>query len=129
MSRVEHQAQLARNLGAEEVLAWRPTQEIIASISRLTGAEILRPWYGQPMLNGGADVVHDTVASAESLEVDVRVTTTRGAIVATAVEIPRKFEWTPLYFKEIRLIGSNAFGVEKLDGRRQHAMEWYFELL
>jgi threonine dehydrogenase-like Zn-dependent dehydrogenase len=47
----------------------------------------------------------------------------------TGVEAPRRFEWTPLYFKEIAVIGSNAFGVEQIGERRQHAMEWYFELM
>ena len=45
------------------------------------------------------------------------------------VEPPRRFEWTPLYFKEIALVGSNAFGVETLDGRRQHAVAWYLEFV
>jgi len=49
--------------------------------------------------------------------------------VALGVEPPRRFEWTPLYFKEISIVGSNGFGIEELDGRRQHAMEWYFELI
>jgi threonine dehydrogenase-like Zn-dependent dehydrogenase len=79
------------------------------------------------MLNGGVDVVYDTVTSPETLEVGVRVTRSRGSIVALGVEPPRRFEWTPLYFKELRLVGSNAFGVEEWQGRRQHAMEWYLE--
>lgn len=129
VARFAHQGQLARELGADEVIAWRPTKRIIERLAELTNAEVLRPWYGQPMLNGGVDVVYDTVASAESLEVGVRVARTRGAVVATGVEIPKKFEWTPLYFKELHLIGSNAFGIEEIDGRRQHAMQWYFDWL
>jgi len=129
VARFEHQAHLARLLGADEIMMWRPTATIIHKVAELTGSEVLKPWYGQPMLNGGVDVVYDSVTSAESLEVGVRITRTRGAVVATGVEIPRKFEWTPLYFKEIHLVGSNAFGIEEYDGRRQHAMEWYFELL
>ena len=27
------------------------------------------------------------------------------------------------------MVGSNAFAVEEWEGRRQHAMEWYFEFL
>ena len=81
------------------------------------------------MLNGGVDVIYDTVSSPETLEVGVRVTRSRGRIVALGVEPPRRFEWTPLYFKELSLVGSNAFGVEEWDGRRQHAMEWYLEFL
>ncbi len=43
------------------------------------------------------------------------------------METPARFEWTPLYFKEIALIGSNAFGVETIDGASQHAIAWYLE--
>ncbi len=69
------------------------------------------------------------MTSPETLEVGVRVTRPRGVIVALGVEPPRRFEWTPLYFKELSLVGSNAFGVEEKNGRRMHAMEWYFELI
>jgi len=79
--------------------------------------------------NGGVDVIYDSVGSAETLEVGVRVARPRGRIVVTGVAPPRRFEWSPLYFKEIAVVGSNAFAIEEWDGRRQHAMEWYFELL
>ncbi len=81
------------------------------------------------MLLGGADVVYDTVSSPETFEVGLRLANIRGTIVALGVEPPRRFEWTPLYFKEIAIFGSNGFGIEEYDGRRQHAMEWYFEFV
>src|SRR6202008_1483583 len=100
------------------VLAHRPTRALIAEVARHSGAGLLEPWQGQPMLNGGVDVVSDTVGLPETIEVGVRVPRPRGAIVVTGVEMPRRFEWTPLYFKEIHLIGSNAFGEEDFEGRR-----------
>ena len=81
------------------------------------------------MLTGGVDVVYDTVSSAETLEVDVRLVRSLGAVVAIGVEPPRRFEWTPLDFKELSIVGSNGFGIEEFDGRRKHAMEWYFEFI
>jgi threonine dehydrogenase-like Zn-dependent dehydrogenase len=81
------------------------------------------------MLNGGVDVIYDTVGLAETLEVGIRITRPRGAIVITGVEMPERFEWTPLYFKEIHLIGSNAFGFEDFAGERKHAFEIYFDLV
>ena len=81
------------------------------------------------MLLGGADVVYDTVSSPQTFEVGVRIANIRGSVVALGVEPPRRFEWTPLYFKELSVVGSNGFGIEGYDGRRQHAMEWYFEFL
>jgi threonine dehydrogenase-like Zn-dependent dehydrogenase len=127
VARFPHQAALARRLGAERVLAHRPTRALVEAIGEATGAEPLRPWRGLPMLNGGVGVSYDSVASAETLEVGVRVAAPRSRIVLTGVARPRRFEWTPVYFKEVALVGSNAFGVESFGGRRQHAMEWYLE--
>ena len=129
VARYAHQERLARQFGATRVIPWRPIDAIISSVSEVTGAYVLRPWYGRPMLNGGVDVIYDSVGSPESVEVGVRITRARGRIVVTGVEMPKQFEWTPLYFKEIALVGSNAFAVEEFEGRRQHAMEWYLEFV
>ncbi len=50
-------------------------------------------------------------------------------IVITGVSKPKRFEWTPQYFKEIELVGSNAFGVEEFEGERKHAFEHFLDLL
>ena len=129
VARFDHQAELARRFGAERVFDHAPPRAIIAGLAETLGVELNEPWRGLPMLNGGVDVVYDTVTSPGTLEVGVRVARSRAKIVALGVEVPRRFEWTPLYFKELSLVGSNAFGVEEWDGRRQHAMAWYLELL
>lgn len=129
IARFQHQALLAERFGAEGVIPHRPPGAILERIAELTGAELTRPWRGLPMLNGGADLIYDTVASPETLEVGVRAVRSRASIVALGVEAPRRFEWTPLYFKELSIVGSNGFGIEDYAGRSQHAMEWYFELM
>ena len=129
IARYSHQEALAKEMGATRVLAHRPTRDIIEAAARATSAVPMEPWRGLPMLNGGFDVVYDTVSSAETLEVGVRVARSRARIVAIGVEPPRRFEWTPLYFKEIALVGSNGFGLEEYAGRQQHAIEWYFEFI
>jgi len=129
VARFDHQAELAEAFGAHRVFRHRPKRALIEQVARALGVELQQPWRGLPMLNGGVDCIYDTVGSPETLEVGVRIARPRGRIVVTGVEAPQRFEWTPLYFKEISLVGSNAFGFETLDGRRQHAMQWYFELL
>jgi len=130
VARFPHQRALAERLGAAVVLPYRPIAALVERLGAETGAQVLRPWYGPPWLYGGAlDVVYDTVGSPETVEVGVRVAGSRGAIVVTGVEAPRRFEWTPLYFKEITVIGSNAFGVEEFEGHRRHAMEHYLDLV
>lgn len=129
VARFAHQKELAQKFGAHEVISWRPRAQIVERVAERTKSELWRPWRGLPMLSGGVDIVYDSVGSPESVEVGVRITRSRGTIVVTGVEMPQRFEWTPLYFKEISLVGSNAFGVEEWEGRRQHAMEWYFEIV
>ncbi len=129
VARFPHQGRLAAGFGAEAVLPHRPLRGLIEALGEWLGADLQEPLRGLPMLNGGVDVVYDTVTAAETLEVGVRVVRPRGSIVGLGVEAPKRFEWTPLYWKEIALVGSNAFGIEELEGRRQHAMEWYFELI
>lgn len=129
VARFGHQAELARQLGADEILAHQPVEQLIERVAATTGADVQRPWRGLPMLGGGADTIYDSVGSPQTLEVGVRIARSRGSIVVTGVEPPKRFEWTPLYFKELSLIGSNAFAIEEFDGRRQHAIEWYFEFI
>jgi len=129
VSRYDHQAALARQLGADLVLPHRPTKQLVQRIAQELGSGINEPWMGLPMLNGGVDVVYDTVSSAETLGVGLRVTRSFGSLVVIGVEPAKTFEWTPLYFKEINIIGSNGFGIEEFEGQRKHAMEWYFDFI
>jgi len=129
VARFAHQARLAEKLGAHAVFPHAPARAVISAVARETQAEEIQPWRGLPVLGGGVDAIYDTVGKPETLEVGLRVTKSRGRISITGVEAPARFEWTPLYYKEIAVVGSNAFGVEEIAGRRQHAMEWYFELI
>ncbi|MEZ5502367.1 MAG: zinc-binding dehydrogenase [Halioglobus sp.] len=129
VARFDHQANLARQLGAHLVLPHHPTRDLVHRIAEETGSTLNEPWVGLPMLNGGVDVVYDTVSSAETLGVDLRVTRSFGSMVIIGVEPAKTFEWTPLYFKEINIIGSNGFGIEEFAGQRKHAMEWYFDFI
>ena len=134
IARFDHQARLATRLGAEEVLAWRPTERIVARLAERTGSDVFTPAEGAPglpMLYGrpGVRVVYNTVGTAESLEVAVRIAGPRSTVVMSGVDTPARFEWSPHYFKEINLVGSNAFGVEELDGVRKHAIEHYLDLV
>ena len=130
IARFEHQRKLAQQFGAHVVLPHEPIATIVERVGAETGAQVLKPWFGQPWLyGGGIDVIYDTVGLPETVEVGLRLADSRGALVITGVEMPKRFEWTTLYFKEIAIIGSNAFGVEELEGRRAHAMELYLELV
>jgi len=128
VARFEAQAELARRLGAV-VVAHEPRQQLIEEAAAWSGG-VLCGSEGLPMAYpGGIDVVYDTVGRPETFEVAVRLLKARGTLVKAGVHGPARWEWTPLYFKEISWVGSNAFGVEEVDGVRRHGIEHYLEMV
>ena len=129
ITRYPHQQKLAQQLGARYTVCDMKPVEIIEHVAGIAGGTIYRPWKGKPMLMKGAQRIYDTVGSPETVEVGIRIAQPQAKIVITGVANPARFEWTPLYFKEIELLGSNAFGVETFEGQRLHSMEIYLQLL
>ncbi len=134
VARWEAQARLCDTLGADVFPSDDPLA-LVEALAGWSGGELRLPlpdvaMEGPPMVHpGGVDVVYDTVGSPETTEVSMRVTRARGTIVQLGVSSPGRFEWTPLYWKELRFVGSNAFGVEELDGVRKWATEHYLDLV
>ncbi len=121
-------AELAERLGALKVLSSSPG-ELVAQVARLAGTTPLAPWSKRDWLQDGPAVVYDTIGSTETVETSLRLLATGGTLVVSGVEPPKRFEWTPLYFKELRVIGSNGFGIEEVGGVAKHAMEHYFDFV
>jgi len=121
-------AELATRLGAHAVLSSAP-DELVAQVARRVGTTPLEPWSKRDWLQDGPAVVYDTIGSTETVETSLRLLATGGTLVVSGVEPPKRFEWTPLYFKELRVIGSNGFGIEEVGGVSKHAMEHYFDFV
>jgi threonine dehydrogenase-like Zn-dependent dehydrogenase len=127
VARFEAQAAMARSLGAT-VIDHEPQLAVIEQAAAWSGG-VLQPSDGLPMaFPGSIDVVYDTVGKRETFEVGARVLRARGTLVKAGVHGPTFWEDTPLYFKELSLVGSNAFGFETVDGSHRHAIDHYLDL-
>jgi len=128
VARFEAQAEMARKLGAT-VIGHSPPLQVLEAAAAWSGG-VLQDSDGLPMAYpGGIDVVYDTVGKQETFEVGARVLKARGTIVKAGVHGPTFWEDTPLYFKEISFVGSNAFGFEEIDGVRKHGIDHYLDLV
>jgi threonine dehydrogenase-like Zn-dependent dehydrogenase len=128
VARFESQGDLARKLGASAVFPHSPVKEMIEAAAGWSGG-VLRGDHDLPMAYpGGIDVVYDTISKKESLEASVALLKAHGTLVKAGVHGPTSWEWTPLYFKEISWVGSNAFGLEEVDGVRRHGIDHYLDL-
>jgi threonine dehydrogenase-like Zn-dependent dehydrogenase len=132
VARFDAQADLARLLGAHAVFRPEPEAQMVETLAAWSGG-VLKPTMegldGIPMCHPGfIDVAYDTIAKPETFEVEVRVLKARGTLVKSGVHPPARWEWSPLYFKEISMVGSNAFGIEEVEGVRRHGIEHYLAL-
>ncbi len=101
------------------MIAHTPALSVIEEAAAWSGG-VLQASDGLPMAYpGGIDVVYDTVGKQETFEVATRVLKARGTLVKAGVHGPTWWEDTPLYFKEISMVGSNAFGFETVERRAQ----------
>jgi len=128
VTRAGARSRLAARFGAAAVLSTAPG-ELVAQVARRVVTTPLTPWSKHDWLQDGPAVVYDTIGSIETVETSLRLLATGGTLVVSGVEPPKRFEWTPLYFKELHVIGSNGFGIEEVGGVAKHAMEHYLDFV
>lgn len=120
------QADWARRLGATQIIG----RDFYTEIAHHTGARLLKPTLGRPVLEGGVNMVFDCVGSSQTIDASLRVTKKRGkvVVVGTAGTL-RGLDASALWFKEVTLTGSAMFGTTTVNGRRQRSYQHVIDML
>ncbi|HET9722433.1 MAG TPA: alcohol dehydrogenase catalytic domain-containing protein [Actinomycetota bacterium] len=114
----------AGSFGATEVV---PPSEATNAVRRSTRAMKLKPEMGRSYLMGGADVVFDCVGSRSSLDLALRTTRAGGRIVLSGIPVQSP-DLTPLWFRELELVGAYTGGMETVNGDRRHSFDLAIDL-
>ena len=122
------QEKFASKLGALKVFNGSQ-KNLIQEISTYLNVDLYTPKIGLQWTMDGVDGIIDTIASGETLEVGIRILETQGKLVFLGVSSPKRYENTPHYFKELEIIGSNAYGIETFQGERMHAIAFFLRFL
>jgi threonine dehydrogenase-like Zn-dependent dehydrogenase len=108
------QRQEALRLGADEVVH---PKETYTTLPKMLGTEAYKPELGKPVVMGGADRVYECVGAPATMEDAVRLTKPRGEVTLVGMPAARSsLDLTALWYKEIRLGGSYAYGAEEYEG-------------
>jgi threonine dehydrogenase-like Zn-dependent dehydrogenase len=127
VARYPHQAEMARRLGADEVVIGEDGYQAAA---RITGAKLYEGMFGNRMLLGGFDVVYDCVGSARTLQDSLRWARAGGAVVLVGVKLaPLKVDLNPIWYQEVDLVGLYAHGAEPWAGETRSTYDLVIELL
>ena len=133
-ARYPEQRRMAGLLGADMVIA---PDEVRRAVRRATGSRaigattISGPREGVvDRLTGGADVVVDCVGSSASLTDALAVVRPRGRIVLVGMPAEVTLELTPLWHREVELVGAYTYGTETLaDGVQRRTFDMATDLV
>jgi threonine dehydrogenase-like Zn-dependent dehydrogenase len=110
--------------GADEVI--RP-EHAVKAVRRQEHAVKLTPERGMEFLLGGVDVAIECVGSRSALDLALRTTKAGGRIVLSGIPAPGA-DLTPLWFRELELVGAYTGGMEDVEGGPRHSFALALEL-
>ena len=110
--------------GADDVV--RP-EHALKAVRRAGHAVKLTPERGMEFLMGGVDAAVECTGSKSALDLCLRGTRAGGRIVVTGIP-GAGVDLTPLWFRELELVGAYTSGMEDVDGERRHAFALALEL-
>jgi 2-desacetyl-2-hydroxyethyl bacteriochlorophyllide A dehydrogenase len=125
LARYSFQVEQATRLGAANIIY---QQDAYVGVQQATQARMYHGLFGNRTLQGGYDVIYDTVGQKKSvlhqntLHHDLRWIRTQGTIVLVGLSLrSMHIDLTPLWTQEITLLGSQAHGMEywPTDGERR----------
>ena len=105
-----------RQIGANRV--WHGSSEqMLQRTAEHMEARVMRPaGGGLPVLDGGVDVVFDCRASANSIDLAVRLLRSGGTLVLCGRSGRHEIEWSLIWARELTVRGAASYGSEP-DGR------------
>lgn len=118
LAKYPFQGELARRYGADEVVYLDKGGKYYNSIAELVGGKLFQPVLGKPVMIGGADVTYDCVASEVSIRDALWLTRAGGTIVQIGLGSTGKIDWTPLWFRELTMVGTVYYSIEEYQGQR-----------
>ncbi len=114
-ARYPHQQTMAANLGADLVV--KADKDLYDIVRKITGAEIYWPEIGRPVFIGGTQRTFDCVGSSQTIDDALRLTGSGGDVTIVGMPgIPKNIDWTAIWYKELKVKGSYAYGSESYEG-------------
>lgn len=121
VAKYERQRKEALRLGADEVAH---PKETYTKLPALLHARTYKPELGKPVVMGGATQVFECVGSPGTMEDAVRLAKPGGEVALVGMPGARSsLDLTALWYKEVGLAGTYAYGTEEYEGERTSSFD------
>jgi threonine dehydrogenase-like Zn-dependent dehydrogenase len=114
----------AKLAGADVVI---PPEHAVKAVRRSSHAVKLSPERGTDFLLGGVDIAIECTGSASALDLALRTTRAGGRVVVSGIP-GSGADLTPLWFRELELVGAYTAGTERIRGSERRTFDLALEL-
>lgn len=124
------QAETAKRYGADETVQLTPGDTYFPELSERLDARLLKPLFGSPVVQSGADVVFECVGKKKSMEDALRFARNGGKVVVLGLaSILEDIDWTTVWLNELSIKGSFAYGTEHVQGEKKRTHQVAIDLM
>lgn len=123
------QAELAGALGADAIIDAQH-DDVMEQVGALADTKVYKLSGGGAILAGGVRLVYDTITSSLTLNQALRMVRGKGSLVVLGLAaLPEGVDWTPVWMKEVSIVGSLTYGAEVFQGKRADTFARAIELV
>lgn len=124
------QAELAARYGADHIVRLTAGDGYFPETASALQARLLKPLFGSPVVQGGADIVYECVGRKRSIDDALRFAKSGGKIVLLGLAgIVEQIDWTAVWLHELTVRGSFAYGTEMFEGKKARTHEIAIDLM
>ncbi len=125
----QSQIDLAIKFGVNDVFLANKSS-FIRKLAKKLGVRTVSPPLEDPLpIGGGGDVIFDCVGNSSSLTTSLRLVKPKGTIMLIGQPAELEIDLTPQFMKEIKLIASNTFGSEIINGEKKRTLQIALDLI
>ena len=118
----DFQKEMAAKIGANVLLDMK--DDLLKKIAKLTNAKMYFPRIGNPVLEGGVNIIYDCVSTSGTINNSLRFLKGGGKLVMVATASSRdKIDFAPVWFRELSVIGTSQQGLENYKGALKSTYE------
>jgi threonine dehydrogenase-like Zn-dependent dehydrogenase len=125
LARYPHQQELAERLGARQILK----RADYSGIARISGGKYFSAPLNKGVVIGGFDTIYDCVANPATTNDALRWVRADGTIVMVGSHMAPmpKVDLTPVWYHQVKLVGTYHHGMNEWRGTRKHTYDWVYE--
>ena len=126
MEKVKAKQEFALELGADEILSG----DLYQAVAGATGAKLYEGMLHNRILVGGFDKIYDCVGVSATIHDCLRWLRARGTYIKIGHHLCfTEYDETPIWWRELRIIGMNAHGMDIYKGRKISSFDLVIELM